>query len=326
MTRIVYYSDPNKNPHPVLWNYEYVRQQINELNFNVEKFEQGKIYPDDTIFHIPAKEYYRKLYPLWFHDYRCIIDVKGESLSGRWGGLYSSQDSTKLFLYGCKEKDQWDNVVYWPEFFWCDSAWYWLENGIHNYNPEKTYQNTFLMPVRNYKEQAAWRGSVIEELKDLLPSSIYSIYAENIFLPGSNKNSNVREINYSWFNDTYFSLTLESYVDPIKPIFLTEKIYKPIGFYHPFLLLGSPYSLATLKEWGFVTFDNIFDESYDIIEDLQEKISIVKRNVENYSYESYTTETWDRLKHNHNLFFNKQRILDLTFEKCLIPIKSWCEQ
>lgn len=325
MTQIVYYSDSRKNPHPPLWNYGYIRYHLDDLDFKVEKFQSEKIYSDDTIFYIPAKEYNRNTYPSWFHDYRCIIDVKGESLSGRWGGLYS-QDPTKLFLYGCKEKDSWDNVIYWPEFFWCDSAWSWLINGTHNYNPDKTYTNTFLMPVRNYKDQAAWRGDVIEELRDLLPSSIYSIYAENIFLPGSNKDSDVREINYSWFNDTYFSLTLESYIDPIKPIFLTEKIFKPIGFFHPFLLLGSPYSLITLREWGFVTFDNIFDESYDVIDNLEDKISIIKNNIENYTYEPYTTETWNRLKHNHNLFFDRKRILDLAVEKCLIPLKTWCEQ
>jgi hypothetical protein len=32
---------------------------------------------------------------------------------------------------------------------------------------------------------------------------------------------------------------------------------------HPFIVLGSPHSLKTLKSYGFKTFDKWWDESYD---------------------------------------------------------------
>ena len=31
----------------------------------------------------------------------------------------------------------------------------------------------------------------------------------------------------------------------------------------PFMLLGARHSLKTLREWGFQTFENFWDESYD---------------------------------------------------------------
>jgi hypothetical protein len=44
---------------------------------------------------------------------------------------------------------------------------------------------------------------------------------------------------------------------------LTEKIFKPIVAKRPFILLGAVNNLAYLKSYGFKTFDQWIDESYD---------------------------------------------------------------
>ena len=44
---------------------------------------------------------------------------------------------------------------------------------------------------------------------------------------------------------------------------ITEKVIKPLVNFHPLLVLGNPGSLALVRSYGFVTFDDIFDESYD---------------------------------------------------------------
>lgn len=44
---------------------------------------------------------------------------------------------------------------------------------------------------------------------------------------------------------------------------LTEKVAKPLATGKPFVLLGGRHSLKLLQQWGFVTFGNIIDESYD---------------------------------------------------------------
>lgn len=48
---------------------------------------------------------------------------------------------------------------------------------------------------------------------------------------------------------------------------LTEKIFKPIVSRMPFILIGPAHNLAYLREYGFETFGNWWDESYDTIED-----------------------------------------------------------
>jgi hypothetical protein len=44
---------------------------------------------------------------------------------------------------------------------------------------------------------------------------------------------------------------------------ITEKTFKAIALEMPFVLVAPAGSLAYLREYGFKTFDSIFDESYD---------------------------------------------------------------
>jgi len=52
-----------------------------------------------------------------------------------------------------------------------------------------------------------------------------------------------------------------------RAIHITEKTMKPILFKQPFIILGSQYSLKNLKDMGFKTFSNIWDETYDLEHD-----------------------------------------------------------
>jgi len=53
---------------------------------------------------------------------------------------------------------------------------------------------------------------------------------------------------------------------------LTEKILRPIACGQPFILASTPGSLAYLQSYGFQTFENIIDESYDSIEDPAQRL------------------------------------------------------
>lgn len=48
---------------------------------------------------------------------------------------------------------------------------------------------------------------------------------------------------------------------------LTEKTFKPIALGMPFIIVGTKGSLKYLREYGFKTFEGIWDESYDDAED-----------------------------------------------------------
>jgi hypothetical protein len=68
---------------------------------------------------------------------------------------------------------------------------------------------------------------------------------------------------------------------------LTEKIFKPIVAKQPFLLLASKGNLAYFKSYGFKTFSDFWDESYDDIEDDNERVEAVVNILQKLSELSY---------------------------------------
>jgi hypothetical protein len=90
---------------------------------------------------------------------------------------------------------------------------------------------------------------------------------------------------------------------------LTEKIFKPIVIKRPFILIGAPGNLEYLKSYGFKTFGQWIDESYD--SELNQDIRIQKiiNEVEklcNLSWEQNLkifNEMQEILDYNHNHFF-----------------------
>lgn len=58
-------------------------------------------------------------------------------------------------------------------------------------------------------------------------------------------------------------------------IHFTEKVFKPIVLHQPFVVLQAPGSLAYLRSYGFKTFGDWWDESYDTIEDPTERMQAI---------------------------------------------------
>lgn len=86
----------------------------------------------------------------------------------------------------------------------------------------------------------------------------------------------------SIINDTYFyDYQMDEYVRDA--IFVTEKIEKCFSAGQPFILVGRPYTLQKLKELGYQTFSDFWDESYDRIEDDEQRLENVKDLISNIS-------------------------------------------
>jgi len=89
---------------------------------------------------------------------------------------------------------------------------------------------------------------------------------------------------------------------------LTEKIFKPIVLRMPFVLAGCAHNLAYLRSYGFRTFNDYWDESYDTIEDPVLRIKAITqviKTVSELSTEQQMTMLLDMqpiLEHNYQLF------------------------
>ena len=92
-------------------------------------------------------------------------------------------------------------------------------------------------------------------------------------------------------------------------IHFTEKVFKPIVLHQPFVVLQAPGSLAYLRSYGFKTFGAWWDESYDTIEDPQQRmqaIADIVNSIGDKSLEELETmrmEMASVLEHNFRHFY-----------------------
>ena len=125
---------------------------------------------------------------------------------------------------------------------------------------------------------------------------------------------NERVLVKEHFSETYFSFVTETVFEsnPAAPLFITEKTYMPFTNYHPFIITSGPGCLTYLKEQGYQTFPELFDESYDQITDRAKRLSIIMNQIESWCnkdikelHDAYWS-VWDKLEHNRKHFFARK--------------------
>lgn len=90
-------------------------------------------------------------------------------------------------------------------------------------------------------------------------------------------------------------------------MFLNEKTFKPIACLQPFIINGIPGSLKHLRELGFKTFSDWWDESYDLETDVEKRIDKIAELTLNLAEKSHKEladmhfDMYDVLKHNVNV-------------------------
>jgi hypothetical protein len=80
------------------------------------------------------------------------------------------------------------------------------------------------------------------------------------------------------YDDSWFTVATETEMRPTDTR-ITEKVLKPIFSFHPFFVLGSRGSLRMVRELGFETFGDMFDESYDEEPDVRRRFDAVLTQV-----------------------------------------------
>lgn len=176
------------------------------------------------------------------------------------------------------------------------------------------------------------RTQLIEQLSDLLPQALWSC------LDGNHVHRLPPQYEYPWFAqrtthsqgwvkpelfdnlwgeiylhapaycDTYFSLVTETVFE--QPwSFRTEKIAKCLYIGHPWICAANAGFYRDLRNQGFRTFDPIIDESFDSIDDPQDRlrrIVAVVRDLCGQNMLQFITEVEPVCK------YNQQHLLELT--------------
>jgi hypothetical protein len=110
---------------------------------------------------------------------------------------------------------------------------------------------------------------------------------------------------------------------------LTEKAFKPIVAQRPFMLVAAPGNLAYLKQYGFRTFDQWIDESYDLEPDPELRIKKIVAEMlklaklPDWRIAEIHSEMQSTLEHNFYHFYTdfKQIIVNEmvdNFRRCVI--------
>jgi len=138
----------------------------------------------------------------------------------------------------------------------------------------------------------------------------WSVMKPNIHTAETIGDRNKTQIRYSdiidpdIYNQTQYSAMIETTVHNDFAMF-SEKEAKPIIAKRPFVMFGSMKHLEAFRSLGFRTFDKVIDESYDLIEDKEERWSAVLDSMDkltSYDPVAVYSQLKDVLEHNKKHF------------------------
>jgi hypothetical protein len=130
------------------------------------------------------------------------------------------------------------------------------------------------------------------------------------------------------YNKSYYSIVCETTCDNSYNQY-TEKVAKPIIGKRPFVVFSGQYYLENLRALGFMTFDGIIDESYDLIEDEFIRFNLAWKQVE-YLCTLDPVDVYERLnhvlQHNYNHFFKTNWLKPLLDDLSIYEHRSGFER
>jgi hypothetical protein len=198
-----------------------------------------------------------------------------------------------------------------------------------NWSAERPYKFLFLNGrARNHRKY------LLKRLTDLLPSAIWTnldsaggpvklldskyefdFYQEQKDIPATGF-VKYKLFNDTWgdiylkstpYTDTHFSLVTET-VFEYPYTFRTEKIWKPIAIGHPYIAVSNAGYYRDMHNLGFKTFGHLIDESFDSIDNNQDRLERTACVVEDLCQQdlaSFSTAAQEVCK------YNQQHLADL---------------
>ena len=211
-----------------------------------------------------------------------------------------------------------------PSWCWIHSCLFAHSANYHEYTRSATHKNTFLMLMNKLRPH---RDRALTALAPVLDSALYSYVERGRDLPDDIRSGPLfweYYVNPSWYNDTAFSVVVESYMrsdayfaNPEVPNYRTEvseKIFKPLAYSHPLIVYGSEGTLRYLHREGFETFSNLWAESYDTVQNdalrFAEVTQTVLEAVNTHGTGNFDAITQEKLAHNSARFFDRALVVD----------------
>ena len=140
-----------------------------------------------------------------------------------------------------------------------------------------------------------------------------------------------RIFNLKWLLDCKVNIVSESQardlmiqMKPPHPVrFLTEKTFKPMTYGMPFMVFGNRHSLQRVRDLGFKTFPEWFDESYDEEDNFMKRLEAMLDAYEKFlSEDHYIEEILPALQHNYERITDRYWVMS----RIVDPIRIMCDK
>ena len=114
--------------------------------------------------------------------------------------------------------------------------------------------------------------------------------------------------NVEKFYQSYLHIVSETHVSHI---FFTEKTYKPIKYFQPFVMINGQYSLEHFRKLVYKTFNKYIDESYDLEPNNERRIELAIQAsldfINRKDLHEVIKEMYPIFEHNYNVFIDRCR-------------------
>ena len=140
-----------------------------------------------------------------------------------------------------------------------------------------------------------------------------------------------RKFNLKWLIDCKVNIVSESQardmiieMTPPHPVrFLTEKTFKPMSYGMPFMIFGNRHSLQRVRDLGFKTFPEWFDESYDDESNYVQRLDAMLDSYEKFLSEDHSIEEiLPALQHNFERISDRFWVMS----RMVDPIRIMCDK
>lgn len=235
-------------------------------------------------------------------------------------------------------------------WMWYSTSLRYTRAGFDQYRPQRRRDRDFLMMMN---KQRPHRDRVLEQLAPVLNNALYSYVDRGIDIAEKDSRQSHQDLHWydyfnpAWYDRTAFSVVVESWMrsdayfaSPGVPEFnpnvklrpnyrteVSEKIFKPLAFQHPFIVYGSEGTLRYLKDTGFETFDNLWDEAYDSITSDSDRFDAVTNLVKSAVRQPLQLDevTQQKLQHNRERFWDQRLVTDLVRREIIHDIREFLQ-
>ena len=229
--------------------------------------------------------------------YACKIptNLEKHSIFDKTVVLHSEKNSLEVDKYANDDR-------FITAYYWCHAVisldWFRFANYLEQ---KKTVKKNFLIYNRSWAGTREYRIKFIEQLIKLdlaqhcqttfnpvdpdtelhysdhafknhiwkPDQNVDAVFATNEFTSGASADFVLQD-----YEQTDIEVVLETLFDDPR-IHLTEKSLRPIACGQPFILAGGPGSLSYLRDYGFATFETVWNEDYDKISDPSKRLQAI---------------------------------------------------